>query len=82
MKQLTARWSLTDPVSTAKWLNTLPASPEMDSAVGEFVSRISARDPEGAMGWAMTIQDPAEKSKALNRALGAWEKIDPAKAES
>ena len=80
MKQLTARWSLTDPVSTAKWLNTLPASPEMDSAVGEFVSRISTRDPEGAMGWAMTIQDPAEKSKALNRALGAWEKIDPAKA--
>ena len=29
----------------------------------------------------MTIQDPAEKSKALTRALGAWEKIDPAKAE-
>jgi hypothetical protein len=34
------------------------------------------------MGWAMTIQNSDEKSKALNRALGAWEKIDPAKANS
>ena len=82
MKQLTARWSLSDPVSTAKWLNTLPQSPSMDSAVGEFVNRISARDPEGAMGWAMTIQNPNEKTKALNRALVAWEKIDPVKARS
>ena len=71
-----------DPVSTAKWLNTLPPSPAMDSAVGEFGSKISARDPEGAIGWAMTIENPNEKSKALTRALGAWEKIDPAKAKS
>ena len=48
---------------------------------GEFVSRISARDPRGD-GVGNDDPRPCREDKALNRALGAWEKIDPAKAES
>lgn len=82
MKQLTSRWSLVDPVSTGQWLNSQPPSPSMDPAIGEFVNRISARNPEGAIEWAETIQDQGTKRRALQKALGAWDKIDPAKAKS
>ena len=82
MKQLTSRWSLVDPVSTGQWLNSQSPSPAMDPAIGEFVNRISARDPEGAIQWAETIQDPATKRKALQRALSAWDRVDPARANS
>jgi hypothetical protein len=82
MKQLTSRWSLVDPVSTGQWLNSHPPSPSMDPAIGEFVNKISARDPEGAIQWAETIQDQETKSRALQKALGAWDKIDPARAKS
>jgi len=82
MKQLTSRWSLIDPVSTGQWLNSHPPSPSMDPAIGAFVNRISARDPEGAIKWAETIQDQEAKKRALQNALGAWDKIDPARANS
>ena len=82
MKQLTSRWSLLDPISTAQWLNTLPPSPAMDPAVGEFVNMISARDPEGAMGWALTIQNQESKNRALRKAYGAWEKVAPQRARN
>lgn len=82
MKQLTSRWSLVDPASTGQWLNSHPSSPSMDPAIGEFVNRISARDPEGAIQWAETIQDHETKRKALQKALGAWDKVDPGRANS
>ena len=77
MKQLTARWSLMDPVSTAQWLNQFPPSEKLDPVVGEFVTRISARDPEGAVGWAQSILDPSAKDKAIKKALSAWDRTDP-----
>jgi hypothetical protein len=82
MKQLTSRWSLVDPASTGQWLNSHPSSPSMDPAIGEFVNRISARDPEGAIQWAETIQDQETKRRALQKALGAWDKVDPGRANS
>ena len=82
MKQLTSRWSLVDPVSTGQWLNSHTPSPSMDPAIGAFVNRISARDPEGAIKWAETIQDQEAKKRALQNALGAWDKIDPVRANS
>ena len=82
IQQLTSRWALTDPVATAEWLNTFPASAKMDPVVSEFVNRISTRDPEGAAGWANSIVDPETKQKALNKALNAWNRIDPESAKN
>ena len=49
----------------------------MDPVVNEFVSRISTRDPEGAAGWALSILDPEIKENALNKAMNAWNRVDP-----
>ena len=54
----------------------------MDPVVSEFVNRISTRDPEGATGWANSIVDPETKQKALNKALNAWNRIDPESAKN
>jgi hypothetical protein len=54
----------------------------MDPVVNEFVNRISTRDPEGAVGWANSIMDPEIKEKALNKALHAWNRIDPESAKN
>ena len=54
----------------------------MDPVVNEFVNRICTRDPEGAAGWALSITDPTIKQKAVNKAIGAWTRIDPEKAKA
>ena len=82
MKQLTSRWSLVDPISTAKWLNSFPPSPGLDPVVGEFVNRISGRDPEGAAGWALSIMDPEARQKAINKVMNTWSKVDPARSKA
>ena len=82
MAELSGRWALTDPVATAEWLNTQPPSQELDPAIANFVSRIQARNPEGAAGWAQSISDPSMRKEALDRALDAWLQTDPTKAEA
>jgi hypothetical protein len=49
----------------------------MDPVVGEFVSRISGRDPEGAAGWALSITEPDARKRAIKKVLQSWGKMDP-----
>jgi hypothetical protein len=71
-----------DPVATGSWLNTFPPSAELDPVVGEFVNRISSRDPEGAVGWASSILDKEQKQNAIWQALRAWDRKDPEQANA
>ena len=73
MKQLTARWSLMDPVSTAEWLNQFPPSAKLDPVVGEFVICISARS--GRCGDGLNILDECKKQSDA-KALG-MDRSDP-----
>ena len=82
MKQLTSRWALSDPIATAKWLNSFPPKVEMDPVVNEFVNRISTRDPEGAAGWALSITDPKTRKKAVQKVMSAWERTNPEQAKA
>ena len=59
MKELSGRWAGIDPSATADWLNSQPPSVQIDPAIASFVSRIQGVDPEGAVGWASSISDPA-----------------------
>ena len=82
MTQLTNYWAVRDPVATAQWLNDFPRSNEMDPVVGAFVSRISGRDPAGAVDWARSIVDQKQQDTALRQALTAWRRIDKTAAEN
>ena len=82
MKLLTNKWAIRDPIATASWLNNFPPSSELDPVVGEFVSRIAARDPEGAVGWASSILDTKLKEKALGQALRNWDRKNPDQAKA
>ena len=82
MKQLTSRWSLVDPVSTAEWLNSFPPSESLDPVVGEFVNRICGRDPEGAAGWALSIVDPKSREKAIDQVMQTWSRVDPSASKA
>ena len=73
---------MVDPVATAKWLNSFPPSVSLDPVVGEFVNRISARDPEGAAGWALSIVEPESRKSALDKVMKNWKKIDPTRADA
>jgi hypothetical protein len=50
--------------------------------VGEFVNRISSRDPEGAVGWANSIINEEQKEKVLGKALQAWDRKSPEQAKA
>jgi hypothetical protein len=82
MTQLTNYWAVRDPVATAEWLNDFPRSTDMDPVVGAFVSRISGRDPAGAVDWARSIVDQKQQDTALRQALTAWRRIDKDAAEN
>ena len=45
--------------------------------VGEFVNRISIKDPEGAVGWASSIVNKEQREKALSKALRALGRKNP-----
>jgi hypothetical protein len=54
----------------------------LDPVVGEFVNRISSRDPEGAVGWANSIINVEQKEKVLSKALRAWDRKNPEQAKA
>jgi predicted phosphoadenosine phosphosulfate sulfurtransferase len=48
--EIIREWTCYDLNAPAEWLNTLPASPELDRAVASYAFRVVEEDPENAMG--------------------------------
>jgi len=80
MNQLSKQWSAVDPIATAKWLNTQPPSAESDLAISNFVSVISQSDPQGAIEWAQSIEEPGLRDQSVQHVLKTWQVQDAAKA--
>ncbi len=74
---LIARWTNYDIGAPGEWLNSLPASPEVDRAVAIYSSRAAREDPEGAMSWASSIQNDRLRTNMMERVAGDWKEADP-----
>ncbi len=72
-----AQWTQYDIAGPGEWLNTLPASPEVDRSVAIYTARAAREDPEGAMSWAASIQNEGLRVRMMERVAGEWRQVDP-----
>ena len=79
---LCATWFLRDPVATAQWLGTLPASGSRDFAVSAYVERAVEVDPESALAWAASMTGTEKRTESLGNAYAAWQKKAPQAAQA
>ena len=61
-----------DPMEASKYLAELPGSPERDSAVGGFARVLARSDPQSAVQWAETIEEPEIRAKTLVETGRMW----------
>ncbi len=74
---LVYQWSRYDLTGPAEWLNTQPASPELDRAVATLTYRAASDDPASAMSWAESISDERMRQRSIDRVAREWAGQDP-----
>ena len=70
-------WTKTDEFEAAKWLAELPPSDSKDKAVRMFSDQLISIDPERAVQWASSINDPNRRRKHVENLLSKWRAADP-----
>ncbi|MDA0811093.1 MAG: hypothetical protein O3C21_01685 [Verrucomicrobia bacterium] len=74
-------WSAKDPAAASAWLTDLGSDNlSRDAATAGLVLGTANGDPEGALAWARTIDDPALRDRCLRAAKGHLAKEDPSTA--
>ena len=71
-----AIWIGRDPIAASEWLDTWPAGPSKDEAVGQLVNKIYAEDPESAFTWAVSIGGK-NRFRSMAQALQSLQIKDP-----
>ena len=74
-------WTKTDEFAAAKWLAELPPSESKDKAVRMFSDQLVSIDPERAVQWASSINDPNRRAKHVENLLSKWRAADPKAVE-
>ncbi|MFN0126585.1 MAG: hypothetical protein ACKV19_07870 [Verrucomicrobiales bacterium] len=80
--QVIASWAALDTNAAGTWLSEQPQGPHLDDARLSFVGIAAQKDPESAMAWAGTIENPDKRVVATVQAFQAWQKTDAAAAET
>ena len=73
-------WARENPTEAGEFLSTLDASPEKDSAIEAYATRVSREDPVAAMEWADTISDADLKLETQVDVARDWYRSDQAAA--
>lgn len=76
IKSIAGSWAKTDAPAASEWLDTLPAGPGRDGAIGEFVRGTFATDPAAAMTWSASIADEGKRGRRLAELYPKWLKTD------
>jgi hypothetical protein len=95
LPQIVAEWSRNDLEAAFKWTIDLPEGPQKgslveklpagsgrDAAVTSFSVAASKTDPESAVAWATTIQNPDTNRSTVRNVYATWFRKDPAAASN
>lgn len=58
-------WAKRSPEEAGLYIQDMAASPERDRAIKGYASRVVYEDPDGALAWANSIQDPRVREQAI-----------------
>lgn len=70
-------WAERDPYEAGVYLNSLPASPELDRSVAEYSREVARVDPDGAMSFAVSVNDPRLRADTIRRVARDWQRSSP-----
>jgi hypothetical protein len=73
------RWLMEDPESAGKWVDAQSGAVR-DVAVAIYSNGIAAKEPARAATWAMSIGDPTQREKSVERVMNRWLSNDPSGA--
>jgi hypothetical protein len=59
-------WAKADAYAASSWVTALPTGPEKDAAVVGLTKSILPSEPESALVWCASIQDPTVRAAQLN----------------
>ncbi len=76
LAEFSDRWTHTDYHGAAKWIGTLPAGKQRDSAISGFAPAAAKIDGATAVDWALTLTDPAQRKATLMDVQRTWKDID------
>lgn len=77
MAEAIEEWAERDPYEAGQYLNELPASPELDRSVAEYSREAARVDPEGAMSFAVSVNDEKLRAETIGRVARDWKRSSP-----
>lgn len=78
MPKMMTAWMQSDPMSASQWLAQYPSGSAKDQSILAMTqSTVLARDPEAALAWSASIEDPQLRQEALHATASHWQRIDP-----
>lgn len=77
MAEAIEEWAERDPYEAGVYLNSLPASPELDRSVAEYSREVARVDPDGAMSFAVSVNDARLRADTIRRVARDWERSSP-----
>jgi hypothetical protein len=77
MAEVIEEWAERDPYEAGQYLNAQPASPELDRSVAEYSREVADVDPEGAMSFAISVNDERLREDTIRRVARNWQRSSP-----
>ena len=69
-------WSETEPEKASAWLVTQPTGASKDTGIVTLANSQVKSDPEAALTWAATINDPTTRALQLKANVRQWARRD------
>ncbi|MBK1882796.1 hypothetical protein JIN85_10245 [Luteolibacter pohnpeiensis] len=67
MQSAFADWARKNPEASGEYINQMPASSQKDWAINGFATNVVGKDPQTAIAWANSVQDPKVREDTLIR---------------
>ena len=77
-----ARWSRSDITAASAYTDALPPGKDRQSAIKGILGAAFEQEPESALTWAVTLENPERKNEEISRYFQKWQKTDPSAAHA
>ncbi len=75
MENVVNEWAEQDPVATGEWLNKFPDGKMIDASLAIFSHKIAKKNPDVALEWANSIQEPKRRERVIGYVNSMIEKV-------
>ena len=67
--QVARNWLRLDSFFASAWIDKLPVGPVRDAAVEELIEHVRPGDPDSALEWAQSLDDPGARARMVQVVL-------------